>query len=358
MNEPTEQGVMTPAPDSTPDNTGPTDIEGILEERKAARETAQEPADDNAGNEPENTQDALTDENSALSDENNADQTQSDDELGDQTPEIDGEPEAVNPDEAAGGEEAQDAPIDAPHFWNADEKSVFDALPAEAKQVVAAKAKEGEAYVTRVRNDLANQVAASMRKAETEQRAKLEQLEASITYTRNAIVKSYMAMPEIKAGVLEGTISEAELFNAADQSLNAQREQITRQEQEAEQAFVARRNHELREMKSPLLDQEKAGQFLSWAQGKGIEAGDIAQTEASHLDLAYKAYLYEQGQAAFAAKPKPKPKPPSKPLRPTTKASGTTINARLKSLKAKADASGDMEDMLAYRKAKRESRAA
>jgi hypothetical protein len=112
-------------------------------------------------------------------------------------------------------------------------------------------------------------------------------------------------------------------------------------------------------MNSPLLDRQEAENFLTWAKGKGLDPSDIAQTEAAHLEIAHKAFLYEQGQDRLAARPKPKPKPPAKPVRPGVKGSGKSpINARLKALEARAKETGSLEDVLAFKKAKRTAGAA
>lgn len=332
---------------------GPTDVDGLVAARRKKREelASQAQTDDAEAT------DADTDESAS---EGEIDASDANEEiLDDQTSEDVGEPDEVNPDEAAEDDEAPSAPIEAPHFWSAEGKAHFATLDPKTQQFVLDQDKEAQAFVTRTRQDLAAKVATEMRKANEERQAKLSQLDASITQTRNAIVKGYMALPEVKAAVLEGQVSEADLYAAADETLTAQKQELDRQEQEARASFLQQRDLELQQMESPLLDPAKAEPFILWANSKGVTPDDIAQTEAAHLDIAYKAFLYEQGQDRLAARPKPKPKPPAKPVRPATKGSGNSNqNAHLKQLEAKARETGSVEDVLAWKKAKRKAGAA
>lgn len=332
---------------------GPTDVDGLVAARRKKR---QELAAQAEQAEPEATD--AEDEETQPDADLEADGA-NEEILDDQTSEDVGEPDEVNPDEAAEDDEAPSAPIDAPHFWSAEGKEHFATLDPKTQQFVLDQDKQAQAFVTRTRQDLAAKVATEMRKANEERQAKLAQLDASITQTRNAIVKGYMALPEVKAAVLEGQVSEADLYAAADETLTAQKQELDSQEQEARASFLKLRNLELQNMESPLLDPAKAEPFIAWANSKGVTPDDIAQTEAAHLDIAYKAFLYEQGQDRLAARPKPKPKPPAKPVRPATKGSGQNpINARLKALEAKAKETGSLEDVLALKKAKRMAGAA
>jgi len=331
---------LSAAPESGLDTTSEavepaTDIDGILEERRSAREEA-------------DTQAPIDTEEDAPQDEG-AEEIAED--LDDQTSENDGEPQEVNPDEADETIEPETA-TDAPHFWSAEGKAKFATLDPDTQRFVLEQDKKAQAYVTRTQMDLSTKVETAMRDANKQTQAKLQQLESAIDTTRQRRVQDYAAMPDVQLALAQGQISNQDLVQYVNQELQAETAELARQEAEANEAFVAQRNIELQRMESPLLDPAKAGPFIEWAGGKGIEPDDIRLSEAAHLDIAYKAYLYEQGQAKFKAAPK-KPKTPSKPLRPGNKGDGNPKTARLKALKAKADASGDMEDMLEYRKAKR-----
>lgn len=358
------EGTETAAPESATIDAetydGPTDVDGLVAARRKKREELAAQAQT-----AEETPDATDDEQEATDSQETQPDADleadgaNDEDLDAQTSEDDGEPDEVNPDEAAEDDEAQDAPIDAPHFWSAEGKEHFASLDPKTQQFVLDQDKQAQAFVTKTRNDLAAQVQTVMRQANEERQAKLQQLDASIGAMRQRLISEYAAHPDVRVAIAEGRVTQADLEAQADEELSAQREELTRQEQEAQKAFIVQRNDELKRMDSPLLDPAKAEPFLTWATGKGITPEDISRTEAPHLDIAYKAFLYEQGQDRLAARPKPKPKPPAKPVRPGVKGSGKSpINARLKALEARAKETGSLEDVLAFKKAKRTAGAA
>lgn len=340
------------APAESKISEGPVSLEGILEERKSKRD-----AQNAATETQEATEAAETPELEEMPSEtqNSVPDTEISD---DQTSETVEEPETVNQDEAVSDDEAGEPPIDAPHFWSAEGKEHFATLDPKTQQYVLDQDKQAQAYVTKTRMDLAQKVETELRRANSESQAKLQQLDSTISALKHKIIQQAAANPDVRVAIAEGQVSQADLEAYADQQLSEANAELARQEEEAQKAFLAQRNAELQRMESPLLDPAKAEPFLAWANSKGITPDVIAQTEALHLDMAHKAFLYEQGEAGFKAAQQPKPKPPAKPTRPSTKGSGNTKNARLKSLKARADESGSLEDMLAYRKAKRETRAA
>jgi hypothetical protein len=111
---------------------------------------------------------------------------------------------------------------------------------------------------------------------------------------------------------------------------------------------------------APALADPKEGpkriqEVATYLEGQGFPRGSLLWATARDLGVAYKAMLYDRGQAALKAPPRKEPTQASPPLRPAAAQSSSTTQQRLASLDAKAARTGSIDDVLAARRARREA---
>lgn len=324
----------------------PATIDDIVEERRAAREAAGKTPDDDTVDEAEETQEIEGDPSAQDAEE----------------PDEVNLSEADEEEEADGDTEAAE-PIPAPHFWNAEGKKHFASLDPVTQAYVLEQDKNAQAAFTRSQADLQNQLQAKTDELTRESQAKLTQLDNTIATLEQSFNGKYASDVELAQLVRAGEINasqayEHQLERAAAQAQieEAKQTQLTQTQQVMQQAQY-RRSQELTAKQPEILQPETTKQVVKYILDNGFTQEDLDYTSASGLIMAYESMLYRQGKAKLKNKPKSPPKPPARATKPSGQ-SASKPNAEISALEKRAAQTGDLEDILALRRAKRNSKAA
>lgn len=245
----------------------------------------------------------------------------------------------------AEAEQAEQPPLDAPHFWDAKAKERFRELPRDLQEIVLAKETERDKATAKSLEE-----AALKRKAADGEALKLAQYSASLD---KLIPQAQETFQSRWANVDWNAVVDQ---YGAEQALKLQndfqREQRTLQQLEAAKAaadetqfarFVETEIAKLPEMCPDLVDPVK-GSERRQALGKhlierGIPASAIRNMSALETSIAYDAMCWRQSKdkaASLAATPKPAAPPSKTPVRPTAPVSrGSQQSAAVKSLEGR-----------------------
>lgn len=321
--------------------SGPLTIDAAVAALSAKPDDA--PAADEAGPEPDNTPDDSADDGEAGQDTQSsaspeADDADPDDEVDVQAGEADAE-----------GEQPQ--PLDPPHFWAADDKAAFEALPRHLQEKVLAYEKNRDtaastaiqqANESRKQADQARQAAEQQASALAAKATEVDKLaeRASLAFaskwpevinwpaTLNQLIQEhgheaghtqYLLLKEEHAA----DVQEMQRLEAAKQDLAEQAAKDAKEREEAEfKAFVAEEYAKLATVEPELADpkhgaerRQKVAQFLV---SMGVSAEQIRHAGAVEYALAYDAMRYRDAKAAAGQAARDK-RPPSTPAaRPQT----------------------------------------
>lgn len=339
-------GTITSAPESVEAQTSYT-IDEAVERRSARRE--QERAEQEAAQAEIDTDQQDSDATIDVADEQETNISE-----GVETPEDAAEPEEVNGgDETDGGEADEDIPsIDPPTFYTADQKAQFATLDPVSQASIVQLTKQGEAYVTQ-----------SVHKHRAESRAqvktKLEQFDQAIEIAKSLGAKKFATDAELGQLMNAGQLSadDAVKHQLERQAYQEEVSSLEKARQEERQSFIAQnikeRTEALQVTNQRVLDDAK--DVVSFASRRGYTAESIDQADAVDLEILWMATQWEKSQSAAQKSVKRARKKPVKVIKPARgNASANPQSAELKRLKAAAD-TGDIDAMLAYRKAARRS---
>jgi hypothetical protein len=321
-------------------------VETVLAERKARRATELQQPEPKAEAAPEGA--APAEETPP------ADQGGGEAEGGAETPAAEAPADGAEPAEPA---------VQPPQYWSKEAKAKFAELPPELQAVVA----EQEAGGERARSQ-AKQAAAEARKAAEkeagtyrEAASRLGQLLPQLE--REMAGKWADATPEVwaeafRADPQTAAIRKAE-YEADMAALQAAKEEHGKAEAARHDDHVKAVIEELPSV-APALADPKDGpkriqEVATYLGEQGIPKESLQWASAAQLGIAYKAMLYDRGQAAPNAQPRKDPKPASPPLKPAAAQNGSSTQQRLASLDAKAARTGSFDDVMAARRARREA---
>lgn len=271
-------------------------------------------------------------------DEGNGEAEEAEEEEGDEG-EADAEEEA---EEEAEGEEQEAAAVDAPEFWSAEDKEVLAAVPADARAAVTAVVKKYEqqraAHVKQVQGEAAGKV----KEAEGATQQLYDMVKASATYWQeagpklNAMFADKWARALQEAGVQSWSelarsnpglwaelkqqhddeaarIAEAQRRGQADIEIAQRREakeqadRIQTAKHEAHAELVKKYPKDFAD--ADTIYNKKIGPYLFEAFGgpklpadgqRALVARLNSLSEAPIFEIAYKAFLYDQGQKTKA----------------------------------------------------------
>jgi hypothetical protein len=279
-------------------------------------------------------------------------------------------PEAEQPaDETPQATEEPEAPaVEAPHYWSAEQKARFAELPADVQAIIAEQEKGRDAAVSK-----AQQQAAEARKAAEAEAAKLGQIAGQAEQAVGQ-AEAFHARVVPELGMKWADVDWATWF-ATDRETaatfraqyDAEREELQRLQtsrQEAAQASLAEfrkaENAKIAELipdwTDPKEGPRRAESTLAHLVERGLPQGMIQRLSAFELSVAYDAYRWREAQAkAQALKSAPKqPAPAAKPpVKPAAAQALPSAQRTVIDLEAKAARTGDLDDVLAARAARR-----
>lgn len=307
---------------------------------------------------------------------------------GDQPPE---DPDAAETpsDEGGQGGEAEGEkpqPLDPPHFWSAEEKAKFAALPREIQETVLTHEKNRDAATSKAIQDAreaekrAQEAVQNAQRAAEERQAEKQRLDAILERAEQTFKAKW---PEVidwvatlnnltaQHGSEEG-LRQFSILKAEHEAETQQMQQLRAARQEAEekaareakerevarrQAFAREQVQRLAQIEPELVDPQKGPErfqrLVAFLNGRGISAEQLQDAGADELSIAYDAMRYReaQAQARQAAaksspnKPKPQGTPPVKPSAPAPVV--PQQQRRVAQLEERLKKSGSPEDAVA-----------
>lgn len=335
-------------------------IDELVAERKAVREAQSEQTPESV--EPTSEVDQQEADEQEIEPSDDGSKELSDDQTSDETDE---ESEETNLDGEAEDDEAEEQPpIDAPHFWTPEGKEHFANLDPVTQQFVLDQDKKSQAFVTKTRQELTQQVMQQVNLFNQQNQAKLEQLDTVITQNETLFRQKYATDSELNEFITSGQVTTEQAMqhrierDAAKEAIDKDRKSYEKADAELRAQIDQARTQTLSETQPEILQPENARAIAQYVVSQGTPSEALNYASAGELTMAYKAMLYDRGHEALRSKSKKAPKKPTKTLKPSGQKSAPSKNARLAALEKRASETGSMEDILAARKARRESKAA
>lgn len=221
--------------------------------------------------------------------------------------------------------------IDAPKFWDADDKAAFANLPREEQERIAKYEAKASAATSKALQEVAEQrKAAEAVKAQAE--AKHVELTQTVEQAAAVFVRKWDGIDWpafFQQDVQQATIARAEF----EQEQGVMKDLLFKKQKADEHAVQTYRQAEVENFQklatsepviAELLD-EKEGparlkEVANYLTSKGVPAERLGDISAVEMELARKAFLYDQAVAKAAAKPAGKPAAHPQPSSPQGKA--------------------------------------
>lgn len=281
---------------------------------------------------------------------------------GDTGPLAEEQPEAI--DEIEPEAEAEQEPITAPQWWDAEAKAAFENIPN-----------------TPAAREYARQMQAMITESEAKREAVVQKAKAEAQEQRQAASKDAEAMrgliskldgvipdQEAQFGAKYGQVdwdafpawarqnpNEAAVFMAEYQAdkmrIDNMRQSRAEAERVASETFAREQSARLKDINPELAGDTKALQALvEYLPTTGIEAAALRNASAEELTILHKAYLYDQSQKQAAASVVPvKPKTaPTKTVKPVSApVTGTFKQRQAQEAMSRVKQSGSQDDAVA-----------
>ena len=260
--------------------------------------------------------------------------------------------------EAEQAEAVEASPVEAPHWWPAEKKALFEKAPPEIQAVVLEQEKNREAAVTR-----AQQAAAEARKRAETEATQMSQFNAALNELLPRAKKVFSSRwDQVDWKTWAETDPEAAFkgrLQMEEEQRQLQQLDAAKQIAAAEQykKFVSEEEEKLKTL-APDLCHPETGKTLRAELGKflierGARPEELPNVDARLLSLAYDAFRWQQAQAKAKAQIASKPKPAQAPQKTVVK---PTASAPLRSPKqikaeealARLSRSGSIDDAVAF----------
>lgn len=331
------------------ENTEPVSMDEMLAERAAKRE-AQRQEPETQTEEPDEVENTTE----------NGDTEEQEESTSETTLEDASEPEEVNvsEDETEEGE-AQETLIEPPQFWSAEGKKHWGNLDPVTQAFVADQDKKAQAFVTKAQAEAKAEGLKANQQAMQAVQTKLTQFDGAIAMAENLFSEQFASDAQLAEFIQSGEVTAEQAYthqmkrSAAQGSLD----KLKAARDQERQAYVANniqtRTQILNERNPDVVKDAK--ELVTELMQRGFTQERIDMATADELELVWESMMYRKGKSA-AQKLKPPPKAPPKVLKPKTRTQGgNPQDAQLAKLKKRADETGDMNDILAHRQAKREA---
>jgi len=264
-----------------------------------------------------------------------------------------GEEGAETPTQDADGEGEADTPIPAPKSWDAAAQAEFAKLPRPLQQTVAKREADRDKALS-----VAQQKAADASKINPEYQAKLNlAVQNAGRHFKDKWDRTDAEWTQLLRDDPDQYHLDQRLMAADQREL----ERITRvrdlEDTRRHTQFVEDEGRKLLRLVPELADPEKGPdlhkELGSYLRGLGLSDDDLQWANAAHLHIGWKAMQYDKAMKKNTAKPA-RPANAQRPpvARPAGGRSGGNSTSQLESLRKKAEASGSLDDTLAYREAK------
>jgi hypothetical protein len=261
-----------------------------------------------------------------------------------------GDGEDAEPDEPAEAEA-----VEAPQWWDAEAKAHFASLTPDLQAVVRAQEDKREAVVAKAKTE-----ASEVRKAADGELQHLAKVSKTLTEWLPQAVERFNNYwgPQgfdLQANIQEHGLEQALIFQDQYQKDTAALHQVTQAKAEADQqarvAWQREQREALKEVCPELTDpregKNRERELASYLIEQGATPEDLEAVPAWAIAIANKAHKFDKAQAAAKAKSIPNPKPITPALKPTAATAQSSQSRSLAQLKARADKTGSMDDMVA-----------
>ena len=263
------------------------------------------------------------------------------------------EPEEVIETEAEEGPEPELPAIKAPHSWDAEARAVFQTLPREAQQVIAARETARDAFVSKATEEAAN----TRKQAESEVQA-LSQLTEKTTAALQKVAQQFQdewqnATPEAWAELARTDparyVAVRADYEAKQQAVAELAEAAQLQLDRERYAFEAKKIADLKVVAPELLDPIKGPERRAELEDYILKATPIDRSvlqtlDASVIVIAKKAMLYDR---AIANRGKQPPAPVRAAVRPAAATSVRTPQREAQTAFNRLAQTGSVEDAVA-----------
>lgn len=236
-----------------------------------------------------------------------------------------GEPEEVgDSEEVEATAEAEAEPVDAPQWWDAEDKAFWSKLDPKTQEVLAKQEAKREAVLGK-----AKQEAAEVRKQAEEEVKGVRALADSLgEFVPKAVDTFKTRWDDIDwqgwtARIANEADPEAQVrdlaaYNAARSEFEAQKaqvEQLTQAQRQAqavaEAQYLREQADELKKLAPELASKPEAmREVASYLIGQGVPSDSLRTISAVEAVIAHKAMLYDQAQSKAKAAVVSKPKAP------------------------------------------------
>lgn len=267
----------------------------------------------------------------------------------------DGEEEAeeVATDEDA--EEAEADPVDAPNWWDAEAKAKFAELPTDLQEIVRAQEDKREAITQKAKAEAAEARKAADARA-TELASVSERASQAIAKAEQTLRSRWDGVtPEVFLEIAKEDPTEAyrlKLEYDADMAeVQALREAEAKAAEAAQKEHFRIQGEELQRINPKLASDAKLlTEVGNYIVQSGIPPEAISMANASELDIAYKAMLWDKAQAkAKTAIESPKiAKLPAKSVRPVaSQESGSSLQREIQKAQNRLAQTKSLDDAVA-----------
>lgn len=277
------------------------------------------------------------------------------DQPGEPTPDDQGGPEEATAEE---GEEteAEQPPIQPPHSWEAEAKERFNALDRETQEYVVKRERDRDAAVAK-----AMQEAAEARKGQKD----LGDYEQRLTETLERAEEVFKGRWDglgpkewaewAQRDPLEMT-KYKHIYDAEREELQRLKSAQQETERKRFEEHLKSEGEKLAQIAPELADPEsgpaRKAEVVRFLNEQGFDESRLKWLTAAEVVIAYNAMQYASARKT-AAEPAKKPKPPAKPVvKPAASAQASPEKSRIEALRKKANDTGSIDDVLAYRLAK------
>lgn len=269
---------------------------------------------------------------------------------------IEAQPEAESDDEGEAPAEVENADepepetaVEAPHYWSADKKAAFAALPADLQQTLKDEWLSGE----RITSQKLEEAATARKAAEAETnalKALSERIQSAAERAEGAFADRWAGMTQVEWVKLAQ--EDPTRYTQLKAQFDAERDAV-QQSQAARDAarqiehtqWLAEQESRLKtlapELSDPVKGAANRGAVAEYLKSQGVAEQDLPNVGALEVSIAWKAMQYDKGRAALSSS-----KPPAEraPVRPAASPSQAPQKRSLADAESRFNKTGSIDD--------------
>lgn len=240
--------------------------------------------------------------------------------------------------------------IEAPHFWSAEQKAKFAALPADMQQYVLDNDRQAQRTVSARLEEAANARKAADAEAQTF-KALADKIATVAERADETFADRWSGFtPQVWADLAREDptrYTQLKAQHEADRDAVQQAKTARDAVQQVERAkWVTEQEERLKTLAPELADPVKGsanrGAVAEYLKSNGVAEQDLENVGALEVSIAWKAMQYDKSLTALKSKPAAE----RAPVRPAAAAQSSSQNSALANAEARFRKTGSMEDAL------------